>query len=628
MQTLSYLTDVIGGRLTNSPQMKRANEWTRDALTKWGLQNARLEPRGVFLPILLLEAGTVSLAGEGKTRLAADESGARLDDYLSTASVYGFSGVVLIARDGKIVLHRGYNFADRENSKPIANDTIFDIGSLTKQFTAAAIMKLEMQGKLNTDDLLGKHLSGVPADKSAITLHHLLTHTAGFLNYSGGDYEVAARDETVRRILNAPLKSKPGEKYAYSNAGYTLLAAIVERVSGKPYEKFLNRELFKPAGMKMTGYWLPKWKKTKLAVGYAEGKNQGTPLDQPWDKTGPYWNLFGNGGMLSTAEELYKWTRALKGEKILSAAAKQKMFTPNLNNYAYGWRVHETAFGKRISHGGASDMGFIANFEIYPEKNTVIIMLTNTIPTDDFFFSRRLLTRLTAFVFGEPIPDFPRLKQAKIEPAKLKRYEGTYLLPTGEKFLVRQRGDLLLIDAEGQQAVNLLAFPDNSAAAQTHANLNSRAAVITGEVIKGNYDPLKLELKDAAAVERWQKVFDRWQNEWKEEAGKIVGFEILGTVPNWQDADATAATSIRVKAERGDKIFKLFWRGDKLYSLGRGGDESIAATPLAPQTEIDFVGYNFVLANSLKISFSAGQNGEPDKLKLLTKDGQITARKL
>jgi CubicO group peptidase (beta-lactamase class C family) len=582
---------------------------------------------GVFLLILLLETGTVALAGEGKTRLAAGESGATLDDYLSTASVYGFSGVVLIARGGKIVLHRGYNFADRENLKPNNREMIFDIVSLTKQFTAAAIMKLEMQGKLNTNDLLSKYLPDVPADKSAITLHQVLTMTAGLTN-AGGDYEVAMRDETVRRILNAPLKSEPGKKYEYSNTSYTLLAAIVERVSGEPYEKFLNRELFKPAGMKMTGYRLPKWKKTKLANGYTEGKNQGTPLDHLWDKSGPYWNLFGAGGMLSTAEDLYKWTRALKDEKILSAAAKQKMFTPNLNNYAYGWRVHDTAFGKRISHGGASEFGFIADFEIYPEKDTVIIMLTNTIPTDDFFFSRRLLTRLTAFVFGEPISDFPRLERAKIEPAKLKRYEGTYLLPTGEKFLVRQRGDLLLIDAEGQRAVNLLAFPDNSAAAQTHANLNSRASAIAGEVIKGIYDSLKLELKDAAAVERWQKVFDRWQNEWKEEAGKIVGFEILGTVPNWQDADATAATSIRVKAERGDKIFKLFWRGDKLYSLGRGGDESIAATPLAPQTEIDFVGYNFVLANSLKISFTAGQNGEPDKLKLLTKDGQIAARKL
>lgn len=293
-----------------------------------------------FLIVLLLAAGVVS-AGRG----GVNETGDKLDDYLTTAAVYGFSGTVLIVKNGKIVLHRGYNFADRENSKPVTKDTVFDIGSITKQFTAAAIMKLEMQGKLNTDEPLGKYLPDVPADKAAIPLRYVLTHTAGLTNFSGGDYDVAARDETVRRILNTPLLSEPGKKFAYSNAGYTLLAAIVERVSGEPYERFLRRNLFDPAGMKMTGYRLADWKKTRLARGYAEGKNQGTPLDHAWSETGPYWNLFGNGGMLSTAEDLYKWAEALKGERVLSAQAKQKLFTPLLNNYAYGWVVEKTLTG-------------------------------------------------------------------------------------------------------------------------------------------------------------------------------------------------------------------------------------------------------------------------------------------
>jgi CubicO group peptidase (beta-lactamase class C family) len=581
----------------------------------------------IYLFIALF-SGIVSAAQKQSKSIHGDQLEAKLDGYLSTAAAFGFSGTVLIAKEGKIVLHRGYGMANRENSIHNSKDSVYDIASITKQFTAAAIMKLEMQGKLNTNDLLSKYLPGVPADKSAITMHQVLTHTAGLKNYSGGDYEVATRDETVKRILSAPLESEPGKKFAYSNAGYTLLAAIIERVSGEPYEKFLNRNLFKPAGMKLTGYRLAEWKKTKLVTGYAEGKNQGTPLDHAWDKTGPYWNLFGNGGMLSTAGDLYKWAQALEGEQILSAAAKQKLFAPFLNNYAYGWRVGDTPFGKRIFHGGFSSTGFVSDFIVFPEKNTVIIILTNSIPPGEPLLTRTLVKRFTPAVFGESLPDYPAVKPYKITPAQLKRYEGKYVLPSGEEFIVKAN-ERLSIEAEGQKAVNLLAFPAGSDV-KKYDDLSTRAAAIVKGVFQNDYQTLGDELKNPAALERWKGTFERWQTGWKDEAGKVESFEILGTVPAWWEEEKNElATFIRVRLERGSKVFQIFWRNDKLHSLGRGGDESPATTAFAPQTETNFIGYHTELANPVRFNFDLSENGAVTGFTIVTKDGDIvTTRKL
>ena len=265
----------------------------------------------------------------GERPVISGEHATAIDRYLSTLTDSGFSGTVLLARDGQVVLHKGYGSADDTQRNPVTTGTVFDIGSITKQFTAAAIMKLEMAGKLNTSDLLSQHQPDVPPDNSAITLHHLLTHTAGLVMYSGGDYDVSLRDETVTRILGTPLESKPGEKFSYSNPGYSLLAAIIERVSNEPYEAFLRKNLFDPAGMRSTGYRLATWDVSQVARGYMDEKNGRTPPDYQWGESGPYWNLFGNGGMLSTTADLYKWAQALKGEQLLSADAKRKLFAPS-----------------------------------------------------------------------------------------------------------------------------------------------------------------------------------------------------------------------------------------------------------------------------------------------------------
>ncbi len=220
----------------------------------------------------------------------------RVDDYLSRLVRHGFSGAVLIAKDGQIVLKRAYGMANRETGLPYDVGMVSCIGSVTKQFTGAAIMKLEMQGKLSTSDPISKYLPGVPADKAGITIHHLLTHTAGFSGDLGGsDEEPIARDALVAKVLAAPLVAKPGAQFEYSNEGFALAAAIVERVSGQGYEAFLRAQLFLPAGMTDTGYQTPAWPIERLPIGYG--------MDgAAWGRTYQEWMAAGRTGLVSARQ--------------------------------------------------------------------------------------------------------------------------------------------------------------------------------------------------------------------------------------------------------------------------------------------------------------------------------------
>src|SRR5687768_14866524 len=228
------------------------------------------------------------------------QEAARVDEYLTRLVPHGFSGAVLIAMvpkggnwttDGRVVLKKAYGLANRETGLPYTVDMVSSIGSVTKQFAGAAIMKLEMMGKLKTSDPISKYLPGVPEDKAGITIHHLLTHTAGFSGDLGGmDGEAIARDALVAKVLAAPLASKPGERFEYSNEGFSLAGAIVEIVSGKGYETFLREELFLPLDMADTGYQAPAWPLTRLPVGYrADGEAWGRVFKNGWLPDGPGW---------------------------------------------------------------------------------------------------------------------------------------------------------------------------------------------------------------------------------------------------------------------------------------------------------------------------------------------------
>jgi CubicO group peptidase (beta-lactamase class C family) len=335
-------------------------------------------------PVLVLVCSVICVASPAPdTGAVVNPPGKRIDSYFQALEQGGFSGTVLVARKGKLLLHKGYGLADREDKTPCTTETVFDIGSITKQFTAAAILKLEMAGKLRVEDPLSKYLEGVPEDKASITLHHLLTHTSGLDHEYGEDDAYAPRDLAVRLFLHMPLITPPGAKYRYSNAGFSLLAAVVEKVSGKPYETYLREVFFGPLGMAKTGYILPHWNVLEVSRNYSEKKDNGWTFNRNWGPDGPYWHLFGNGGILTTTGDLYKWEEALLSDRALSPEARRKLWTPHApdnsgSSYGYGWRVGKTGYGSAYSgHGGGSSWGVACVYYRFPDEGLLVLVLSN-----------------------------------------------------------------------------------------------------------------------------------------------------------------------------------------------------------------------------------------------------------
>lgn len=308
----------------------------------------------------------------------------KLSNYLSELEKSGFSGSVLVAQNGKVMLEKGYGYSDRENKIKSTPETVFDIGSITKQFTGAAILKLEMQKKLSVEDKLSKYISNIPDDKKEITLHHLLTHSSGFQSGIGDDYERISTQEFIEEVFKRKLVFEPGTEYTYSNVGYSFLGIIIEKVSGMSYEEYLMKHLWKPSGMHQTGYKKPSFK--DIAIGYRKNNHWGKPTDKKWDVDGPYWHLKANGGVLSTTQDMYKWHQALLGDKILDATAKSKYYGKHIEEgegagsyYGYGWAVFPTPRNTElIAHNGGNGI-FFADMWRYLDEEITIVIMTNAV---------------------------------------------------------------------------------------------------------------------------------------------------------------------------------------------------------------------------------------------------------
>lgn len=283
-----------------------------------------------------------------------------------------FAGCILLASAEKVLLSRGYGLADRESGTPFAKDTISTIGSITKQFTAAAVMLLHSEGKLKVTDSLDKYFAELPEDKRKITIHQLLTHSAGQADILGADENFIGRDELMALAWRTALTSKPGSRYDYSNLGYSILGAIVEKVSGEAYEDFLYDRFFEPAGMQETGYWIPDWDFERVAAGYRRGKRWGTVLDKQDPLQGPSWHLRCNGGIHSTPADMHRWYVALRNKEFLTEKSTRLLFAEHQPEgggtfYGYGWSIARLAPDRRrIEHDGGNGF-FVTVVGFFPD---------------------------------------------------------------------------------------------------------------------------------------------------------------------------------------------------------------------------------------------------------------------
>jgi CubicO group peptidase (beta-lactamase class C family) len=303
-----------------------------------------------------------------------------------------FSGSILIAQDGEVLLSRGYGSADRELGISNTPQTRFFVGSVTKQFTAMAILILQSQGRLNVQDPICRYIKDCPADWEDITIHHLLTHTSGITPMVGNSGSLPITPAGLLALFkDSPLDFQPGERFNYSNCGYWVLGTIIEQVSGQSYEAFVQQWILEPLGMHDSGF---DQDANGLAVGYVD-QYTAAPAEVS-DSSFSY----SAGALYSTLEDLYRWDQALYTDQLIPQDLLDQMFAPLINvspdvigseAYGYGWIVQDDLGRQLVWHGGAIE-GFRAAIFRYPDERITIIILSNQEDSGDtMYFSWRSL---------------------------------------------------------------------------------------------------------------------------------------------------------------------------------------------------------------------------------------------
>lgn len=397
------------------------------------------------------------------------------------------SGSILIARNGDILLAKGYGLANREYGLPNSPETKFRIGSMTKQFTAAAILILEQKELLSVGDSLGTFLPEYPQG-GKITIHHLLTHTSGIPHHNEiPDYwehamQPLSIEEVVTLSRDLPLKFEPGSGFQYTNSGYVLLAHIIEKVSSMEYDEFLRENIFGPLGMNDTGLDRHTSILSNRATGHAN-TGYGDLFQAPY-RDMPFTS--GAGALYSTVMDLHTWDRALYGEGLLADANKQVMFTPDQRNYAYGWFVSEE-FGRRlIEHRGAIN-GFLGQIKRFVDDDVLVVALLNYEST----FSEHVFHGLAAIALGEDYEPVLNLSGVDVSQETLSTLAGDY-----------QFGPETTIEASLNEGILFVQEPDKpkcAAIPQTEStfylrDMNATATFRTDE----NTNELQLLLRQGA----------------------------------------------------------------------------------------------------------------------------------
>lgn len=363
---------------------------------------------------------------------AAPSLNSKLDKLLYEAfKANGPGATVLVARNGTVLYRKAVGLADLERNVPMKPEMVFRIGSITKQFTAVAILQLMEQGKLGLQDELTKYISDYPVKGRKITIEQLLNHSSGIRSYTdmeNFDEAMQAVDKTPAQLMevfkNEPFDFEPGTQWHYNNSGYVLLGMIIEKITGKTYGEYIESTLLKPLGMQTSLYG----SNTKLipnrATGYDPAKN-GVQVASYLSMTLPY----AAGSLMSTIDDLYKWNRALRSGKLLKPATLEKAYSgfvlPNGHDthYGYGWFLGELGGQKVIHHSGGIN-GYLSDALYIPESDLYVVALSNCTcnPPGD------LVTRLAETVLGIQ----KEYKKIALDPATLNAYTGTFENDLGE----------------------------------------------------------------------------------------------------------------------------------------------------------------------------------------------------
>src|SRR5688572_16016000 len=384
----------------------------------------------------------------------AQNAGTRMDEIIQTfVSNKQFMGSVLVARGDQVLLSKGYGMANVEWEIPNTPSTKFRLASVTKQFTAAAILVLEERGKLKVEDTVKQHLPDAPAAWDKVTIFHLLTHTSGIpsaVGVPGDDYRTPLTTaENVALVRDKPLSFQPGENYTYSNSGYILLGYLIERISGQTYEKFVQENLFAPLGMKDSGYDSNSAIIPRRAAGYSPSASGPTNaafvhMSRP----------HAAGSLYSSVEDLLRWEQGLFGGKLLSKASLEKMTTPFRNSYAFGLAV-QTINGRRVIQHNGGIQGFNTVLAYYPEERVTVAVLGNLVGNAP----AQIATLMARLAHNDTVTLLSERREITLSSEVLSRLTGTYQLSVGANLQITTDGNQIYSKMGNQAAISM--FPES-----------------------------------------------------------------------------------------------------------------------------------------------------------------------
>ena len=398
--------------------------------------------------ILFLLSSTVLFI----TAFGQDKS-EKLDELIKAyANQSRFNGSVLVIKDGETLLDKGYGLSNvKENLSNKAN-TIFQVGSITKQFTAAIILKLQEDKKINLQDKLSKYFPGYPNGDS-ITIEHLLTHTSGIYSYTNDREFMSSkvsiphtRDQMISLFKDKPLQFTPGTKWRYSNSGYLLLGYIIEDLTGLTYQQAVRHYIFDPLQMRNSGFAYTQFNNKQKATGYSQLVDEINTLAPSIDST----ISFASGSIYSTTEDLYKFQQGMQSHVIISKSTLEKASTSFMNNYGYGFEIDSIA-GKRIIGHSGSIHGFVSNLVWVPGENTVVILLNNVTSPH----LGKITHNIISLLFDQPY-ELPVSRVAISIPEKtLQQYTGVYEIAPQFAITISLVNGSLIGTPQGQESRKL-----------------------------------------------------------------------------------------------------------------------------------------------------------------------------
>lgn len=535
-------------------------------------------------PLLIADSPTLPKPPDDDTeRIARFRDGFTMDEFLRRSVPLGFSGAVLACRGQDMLLRAGYGLRDRAVGLPVTPDTRFDVGSIAESFTAAAVLRLAEPGKVNLDAPVRLVLEGTPEHLDAVTPRLLLRHTSGMPSVP--DYsalpDLSDRDAVALAALATIDPHVIDGDFVYSGANYAVLAAVIERASGRPFREAMRELVFDPAGLSRTGLVGERLDAGPVAIGYADRPRRRPEPRGVAADAGPFdWSHRGATGVITSVTDLYRWCRALQSPAVLAPSSRDAMFTRGKGDFGLGWMIRDRPVPDepRLVYERFGDArGFQAHLSFWPDEPAVLVIAANT-SNGSASLIRPMLEKI---MWGGVVRLPPKPLDPPPAPEQLARFEGRFAVGVGV-LVIRYDEDLgrLTIHAEGQEAVDALVMLDDDARAQLR-----RWHAVAEEVLSAfkHRDPTPAlahthEDVPEQAVHNWML---RWAS--VEGGAQLERVEVLGTAPG--DMGPLTFARLTYGEGRSPDVVRILWIDDRIAGLSRAPLKGPAAFILDAESD-------------------------------------------